>query len=731
LGRIGDPQAVALLEPVLLDSDGYVAFSARQALRRIGDWKETAKGLKSADPKLRLAILAAMDGQYDAELVGELAGFALGAEHPTAERVTAILGLCEVHRKAPPWDGKWWGTRPTQGSPPAKIETWQGTAQVIETLKRTLADSDPNIRLAAVKGIAQTKPNELLPELRERFGVDTAENVRRELALAFGTFEDKESLPLLIAALRNAKEADTVRDAAIRSVETIGTDASVKALVDLLAEPDLAVDRQRRVIAALAKSKSDAALNAIVAKLASLAAVVRADAAAALGKIGKSEGVAPKLRELLTSDSNAAVKLVVLRALGEIKDREAIPLLLAAADGPDTHYAASLALTAVPDIRAFRIYLQGLTDKNKTLRDNSSLALAAIRDQAVPILDRLAERRELPPATLPELHKIYSGRQPIAQWHVLGPFALEAKPAINPEGAIDLKASVPGIEDKLVAWKQVGQEDARGKIDLNKVFSTSDRAFAFGYAELQSMDDRKAEMLVGSDDSLTVWVNGKQVYEHKHDRGYTSEEDRLEVALVKGTNRILVKCGNHGGSWAFGVSLTTPVEYAFLKAPSAGAFNPDVFREFALKGSGKPGRGKELFEDLKGLACAKCHAVGGKGGAVGPDLTGVGAKYARDEIIASVLYPSAKIFSGYEPVVVATADGRVLTGIIKSDTPEALEIEDSDARRIKIPKGEIEERKTSDVSLMPNGLAEGLSKEDFADVISYLESLKEKPAGTQ
>ena len=93
-----------------------------------------------------------------------------------------------------------------------------------------------------------------------------------------------------------------------------------------------------------------------------------------------------------------------------------------------------------------------------------------------------------------------------------------------------------------------------------------------------------------------------------------------------------------------------------------------------------------------------------------------------------MLFPSAKIFSGYEPVTVVTGDGRVLTGIIKADTDDALEIQDAEAQRIRLPKSEIEERRASNVSLMPNGLAEGISKEAFADLIAYLEGLKQPPA---
>ncbi len=128
------------------------------------------------------------------------------------------------------------------------------------------------------------------------------------------------------------------------------------------------------------------------------------------------------------------------------------------------------------------------------------------------------------------------------------------------------------------------------------------------------------------------------------------------------------------------------------------------------------------------MACLKCHSVSGQGGTVGPELSGVGLKYPKEELITSVLYPSQRISSGYEPVVLATADGRVLTGIVKVETPEAIEIEDAEAKRVKVAKADLDGRKPSDVSLMPNGLAEGLTPTDFADLIAYLETLKDTSA---
>ncbi len=232
-------------------------------------------------------------------------------------------------------------------------------------------------------------------------------------------------------------------------------------------------------------------------------------------------------------------------------------------------------------------------------------------------------------------------------------------------------------------------------------------------------------MAVGSDDTLNVWLNGKEVYKFGDNRGYDHETARFDVDLKKGKNLLLVKCGNGGGPWAFSVAVTGLADYAFLKGPSTGGFDPDKFKAAAMKGNGKPDKGKTLFADLKGLACIKCHVVAREGGNIGPELSGIAARYPREELIASILYPSARIFSGYETVVVATADGKVLTGLIKSDNADGLEIQDAEGKRIKVAKADIEDRKTSDLSLMPNGIVEGITPQDFAD----LDRLPRDPQG--
>ena len=88
--------------------------------------------------------------------------------------------------------------------------------------------------------------------------------------------------------------------------------------------------------------------------------------------------------------------------------------------------------------------------------------------------------------------------------------------------------------------------------------------------------------------------------------------------------------------------------------------------------AGDPARGQVLFADLKRLACARCHRVRGQGGEIGPDLSDIGGKYDRDQLIESVLEPSRQIVEGYRPTVLATSDGRVLTGIVRDETATRL-----------------------------------------------------------
>ena len=109
-------------------------------------------------------------------------------------------------------------------------------------------------------------------------------------------------------------------------------------------------------------------------------------------------------------------------------------------------------------------------------------------------------------------------------------------------------------------------------------------------------------------------------------------------------------------------------------------------------------------------------------------MTGVALKYDRAELIRSVLEPSSRIAPGYQPVIVATRDGKVLAGVVRVETADWIELADSKARISRISKREIAERRMSDVSIMPAHAVESLSPAEFSDLISFLASLKQ-PSG--
>ena len=87
--------------------------------------------------------------------------------------------------------------------------------------------------------------------------------------------------------------------------------------------------------------------------------------------------------------------------------------------------------------------------------------------------------------------------------------------------------------------------------------------------------------------------------------------------------------------------------------------------------SGDVRRGQLVFHSEK-AACYTCHAIGYRGGNIGPDLTKVGQIRSERDLLEAIVYPSASFIRSYEPVVVATADGKVLNGLLKNETSDEI-----------------------------------------------------------
>jgi putative heme-binding domain-containing protein len=125
-------------------------------------------------------------------------------------------------------------------------------------------------------------------------------------------------------------------------------------------------------------------------------------------------------------------------------------------------------------------------------------------------------------------------------------------------------------------------------------------------------------------------------------------------------------------------------------------------------------RGRELY----GKHCGACHKLFGEGGAIGPDITG-SQRANLDYLLENVLDPSAIVPREYRVTAVVTTSGRTVSGIVKEATDRALTVQ-TPTELIVIPVGEIEERRETPQSMMPDGILEALSPEDARALIAYL-----------
>jgi putative heme-binding domain-containing protein len=173
---------------------------------------------------------------------------------------------------------------------------------------------------------------------------------------------------------------------------------------------------------------------------------------------------------------------------------------------------------------------------------------------------------------------------------------------------------------------------------------------------------------------------------------------------------------------ALGLILLGAVSQQLLaQTPS----NPDKYRRAALNAEGNVERGQKLFSDEARIACSKCHSIDGKAGKAGPDLFAVGDKFTRSDLIEAILNPSATIAVGYGMTIVDLKSGEEVQGIIQELTSDYLQIIGADGKSIRIPNSNIASKRGSTVSLMPEGLQNGLSTEEFTDLIQYLTTLRQ------
>jgi len=130
--------------------------------------------------------------------------------------------------------------------------------------------------------------------------------------------------------------------------------------------------------------------------------------------------------------------------------------------------------------------------------------------------------------------------------------------------------------------------------------------------------------------------------------------------------------------------------------------------------------GQQLF---KAAACVGCHKLNGQGTNVGPDLTKLPPEYSKVDVLEHILSPSKKIDRKYQSNVIALTSGKVISGLVVEDTGNSLKVIDNPLapdRITMINTSEIEERMLSEVSIMPKGVLNKLTREEIFDLLAYV-----------
>lgn len=134
--------------------------------------------------------------------------------------------------------------------------------------------------------------------------------------------------------------------------------------------------------------------------------------------------------------------------------------------------------------------------------------------------------------------------------------------------------------------------------------------------------------------------------------------------------------------------------------------------------------GRKIFTENQALACQRCHSIQkGDGGEVGPLLGGIGSRQTREYLLESIVAPNARIAAGFENVVLTLKNGQEVSGTVKQETPEALQILSLEDGLMTVRTADIKDREHAPSSML-EALAEQMTRRELRDLVEFLATLK-------
>ena len=172
----------------------------------------------------------------------------------------------------------------------------------------------------------------------------------------------------------------------------------------------------------------------------------------------------------------------------------------------------------------------------------------------------------------------------------------------------------------------------------------------------------------------------------------------------------------HGDS-----SIREPAKKLFHRDDSTRIEVVKKFRP-ALELQGDASRGHIVYQQR----CATCHRAGSEGFAVGPDFASV-ANNGKEKLLTSILDPNAEVAAAYIAYSVETKRGETFVGVLAGENPASVALKMPNGETTHVARENISSMRGSDKSLMPDGLEEGLSAQDVADLLEFMTHAKPAP----
>jgi putative heme-binding domain-containing protein len=162
--------------------------------------------------------------------------------------------------------------------------------------------------------------------------------------------------------------------------------------------------------------------------------------------------------------------------------------------------------------------------------------------------------------------------------------------------------------------------------------------------------------------------------------------------------------------------LNRGVKNSQMSAAEVAAFVAEV----RAKGDFK--NGMEIYQQPR-LGCIACHSMNGRGGTIGPNLGTLGSAQPIDFIVGAILDPQKEVKEGFTSISVTTKDGEEYQGYQVRETKEELVLRDTlQNKEVRLRRASIQEKRASG-SVMPTGLADTLTREEFRDLVRFLSEL--------